>query len=250
MTTGPDQIQDLRRSGLRHHRFRRCWRGGDGQGAFHKRIPRRGPRARPLSQGISLRPRRTKSRFWREDLLTNHPEVQPNTFRKTPAEKSQTSARNCLRPLCRWHQPCTLPLTIGASMKLDFLERSKSRRDSRNRLCRTGPSPTDLEPYYTKVGMGSRCFGSGPRASPFDPPSFETLSHAAAPRKIWWRHFRNAPLTSSAGILIQRRWPISFAASGRERSPCVNCGFFAGALAVKSGQIQLARQQRHPHGRA
>ncbi|HME13300.1 MAG TPA: hypothetical protein VKF79_10590, partial [Candidatus Acidoferrum sp.] len=103
-----------------------------------------------------------------EDLLTNHPKLQPNTFRKTPADTAK-------------HQRAVVygRLVGGTSVhftanfwrlhEIDFIERSK-----------LGPIPganfvdwpityNDLEPYYTKVEWEIGVSGLA-GASPFDPP--------------------------------------------------------------------------------
>ena len=103
-----------------------------------------------------------------EDLLTNHPKLQPTTFRKTPQDKAKQQ-----RALVYGRSVGGTSVHFTANFwrfhEIDFIERGK-----------VGPIPganlvdwpiryAELEPYYTKVEWEIGVSGLA-GASPFDPP--------------------------------------------------------------------------------
>ena len=139
-----------------------------------------------------------------EDLLTNHPKLQPNTFRKTPQDKAKRSARWCTG--AAWAAPaCTSPRISGASTKSILWSAAKSARFPAPTLVDWPIKYADLEPYYTKVEWESWRFGAGGR-EPVRSAALEAVSDAAIAGEILRRDFRTRALASWAGILFRRRW--------------------------------------------
>ncbi|MGB6598015.1 MAG: GMC family oxidoreductase [Candidatus Acidiferrum sp.] len=183
-----------------------------------------------------------------QDLLTNHPDLQPNTFRKTPNDKAK-------------HQRAVMygRLVGGTSVhftanfwrfhEIDFTEISKF-----------GPAPgavladwpityADLEPYYTKVEWEIGISGQA-NASPFDPPRSKPYPMPPLPvkssgvlfergaRKLGWH-----PFPSPMAILSQPR---------PGRSACINCGFCLGfgcEVGAKSSSLASAVRMAEQTGR-
>lgn len=224
---------------------------GAAGGILAKELSTNGFRVVVLEQGPYL----TESDFthdeikiFQEDLLTNHPKLQPNTFRKTPEEKAK-------------HQRALMygRLVGGTSVhftanfwrfhEIDFVERSK-----------VGPAPgadladwpityADLEPYYTKVEWEIGVSGLA-GASPFDPPRSKPYPMPPLPvkssgviferaaRKLGWH-----PFPAPMAILSQPR---------PGRSACVNCGFCLGfgcEVGAKSSSLASAIRMAERTGR-
>jgi choline dehydrogenase-like flavoprotein len=159
-----------------------------------------------------------------EDLLTNHPKLQPNTFRKTPDEKAKPQ-----RALVYGRLVGGTSVHFTANFwrfhEIDFVERSKIGPIAGTGFTDWPITYTDLEPYYTKV---------------------QALSDAAATGKGLRRDFR----TGRAQV-------------GLARVPCADGDFVAGApwtqrlrqLRILSriwlrsrSEIELAGRS-DPHGR-
>src|ERR1700722_16303755 len=156
-----------------------------------------------------------------EDLLTNHPKLQPTTFRKTPGDKAKQQ-----------HTLVYGRLVGGTSVhftanfwrfhEIDFIERSKVGAIPGANLADWPITYSDLEPYYTKVEWEIGVSGLA-GASPFDPPRSKPYPMPPLPgkssgvifegaaRKLGWN-----PFPAPMAILSQ-------AYAGR--SACVNCGF-------------------------
>jgi choline dehydrogenase-like flavoprotein len=174
-----------------------------------------------------------------QELLTNHPDLQPNTFRKTPDQKAR-------------HQRAIMygRLVGGTSVhftanfwrfhEIDFIEHTKY-----------GPAPgadmadwpityADLEPYYTKVEWEIGVSGQAD-ASPFDPPRSKPYPMPPLPVK-------------SSGVLFERGarklgWhpfpaPMAILSQPRPgRAACMNCGFclaFGCEVGAKSSSLAAA----------
>src|SRR5271155_329123 len=159
-----------------------------------------------------------------EDLLTNHPKLQPNTFRKTPGDTAKQQ-----RALVYGRLVGGTSVHFTANFwrlhEIDFIERSK-----------IGPIPganfvdwpityADLEPYYTKVEWEVGVSGLA-GASPFDPPRSKPYPMPPLPVKGSGVIFERAakklgyhPFPAPMAILSQPR---------PGRSACVNCGFCLG----------------------
>ena len=85
-----------------------------------------------------------------EDLLTNHPKLQPNTFRKTPDEKAKQQ-----RALVYGRLVGGTTVHFTANFwrfhEIDFVERSKIGSIAGTGFADWPITYADLEPYYTKV---------------------------------------------------------------------------------------------------
>jgi len=85
-----------------------------------------------------------------EDLLTNHPKLQPNTFRKTPDEKAKPQ-----RALVYGRLVGGTSVHFTANFwrfhEIDFVERSKIGPIAGTGFTDWPITYADLEPYYTKV---------------------------------------------------------------------------------------------------
>src|SRR5437762_3355813 len=171
------------------------------------------------------------------DKLTNHPKLQPNTFRKTPDEKAKPQ-RALVYGRCVGGTSVHFTANFWRFHEIDFIERSKIGAVSGTGLMDWPITYADLEPYYTKVEWEIGVSGLA-GASPFDPPRSKPYPMPPLPvkssgviferaaRKLGWHPFP-APLA----ILSQPR---------AGRSACVNCGFCLGfGCEVKAKSSSLA----------
>ena len=103
-----------------------------------------------------------------EDFLTNHPKLQPNTFRKTPQDTAKPQ-----RALVYGRSVGGTSVHFTANFwrfhEIDFVERSKVGAVGGSTLVDWPIKYADLEPYYTKVEWEVGVSGQA-NASPFDPP--------------------------------------------------------------------------------
>ena len=159
-----------------------------------------------------------------QDKLTNHPKLQPNTFRKTPDEKAKPQ-RALVYGRCVGGTSVHFTANLWRFHEIDFFERSKVGAVPGSTLADWPITYADLEPYYTKVEWDMGVSGLA-GASPFDPPrskpypmpplpvkSSGVLFERAA-RKLGWH-----PFPAPMGILSQPR---------PGRSACVQCGYCLG----------------------
>ena len=183
-----------------------------------------------------------------EDLLTNHPKLQPNTFRKTPDEKAKPQ-----RALVYGRLVGGTSVHFTANFwrfhEIDFVERSKIGPIAGTGFTDWPITYADLEPYYTKVEWEIGVSGLA-GASPFDPPRSKPYPMPPLPvkgsgvifeqaaRKLGWHAFP-APMA----ILSQAR---------PGRSACVNCGFclaFGCEVGAKSSSLAAAIRMAEKTGR-
>jgi choline dehydrogenase-like flavoprotein len=159
-----------------------------------------------------------------EDLLTNHPKLQPNTFRKTPQDTAKHQ-----RALVYGRSVGGTSVHFTANFwrfhEIDFVERSKVGPIEGSTLVDWPIKYADLEPYYTKVEWEVGVSGQAD-ASPFDPwrskpypmPPLPTKGSGViferAGQKLGWN-----PFPAPMAILSQPR---------AGRSACINCGFCLG----------------------
>src|SRR5262245_11912770 len=159
-----------------------------------------------------------------EDFLTNHPKLQPTTFRKTPKDKAKQqrvlvygravggTSNHFTANFWRFHE-------------IDFIERSKIGPVAGSTLVDWPITYADLEPYYTKVEWEVGVSGLA-GASPFDPPRSKPYPMPPLPVK-------------SSGVLFERGarklglhpFPAPMAINSipyRGRPSCVHCGFCMG----------------------
>jgi len=163
-------------------------------------------------------------KVFQENLLTNHPELQPNTFLKTPEEKA-VPQRAVAYGRCVGGTSVHFTANYWRFHEIDFTERSQVGPVAGTGLADWPITYGDLEPYYTKVEWEVGVSGLG-GASPFDPPRAKPYPMPPLPvkscgvlfergaRKLGWHPFP-APLA----ILSQPR---------AGRSACIHCGFCYG----------------------
>jgi choline dehydrogenase-like flavoprotein len=183
-----------------------------------------------------------------EDLLTNHPKLQPNTFRKTPDEKAKPQ-----RALVYGRLVGGTSVHFTANFwrfhEIDFIERSKTGPIAGTGFTDWPITYADLEPYYTKVEWEIGVSGLA-GASPFDPPRSKPYPMPPLPvkgsgvifeqaaRKLGWH-----PFPAPMAILSQPR---------PGRSACINCGFclsFGCEVGAKSSSLAAAIRMAEKTGR-
>jgi choline dehydrogenase-like flavoprotein len=183
-----------------------------------------------------------------EDLLTNHPKLQPTSFRKTPDEKAKPQ-----RVLAYGRLVGGTSVHFTANFwrlhEIDFVEGSKIGPIAGASLVDWPITYADLEPYYTKVEWEIGVSGLA-GASPFDPPRSKPYPMPPLPvkgsgviferaaRKLGWH-----PFPAPMAILSQPR---------PGRSACVNCGFclaFGCEVGAKSSSLAAAIRVAERTGR-
>lgn len=224
---------------------------GAAGGILAKELSTNGFRVVVLEQGPYL----TEADFthdeikvFREDLLTNHPQLQPNTFRKTPNDKAERQ-RALVYGRCVGGTSVHFTANFWRFHEIDFIERSKIGAVSGTTLADWPITYADLEPYYTKVEWEIGVSGLA-GASPFDPPRSKPYPMPPLPvkssgvifecaaRKLGWH-----PFPAPMAILSQ---------SLAGRSACVNCGFCLGfgcEVGAKSSSLASAIRAAERTGR-
>ncbi len=213
---------------------------GAAGGILAKELSTNGFRVVVLEQGPYLHESdfsHDELKILQEDLLTNHPKLQPNTFRKTPDEKAKPQ-RALVYGRAVGGTSNHFTANFWRFHEIDFIERSK-----------VGPIPgatfsdwpityAELEPYYTKVEWEVGVSGLA-GASPFDPPRSKPYPMPPLPVKSNGVLFERAarklglnPFPAPMAILSQPR---------AGRSACINCGFCLGfGCEVKAKSSSLA----------
>jgi choline dehydrogenase-like flavoprotein len=200
---------------------------GAAGGVLAKELATNGFRVVVLEQGPYLTAAdfvHDEVKILQENLLTNHPELQPSTFRKTPDEEAKPQ-RVVAYGRCVGGASVHFTANYWRFHEIDFVERSKVGAISGTGLADWPISYADLEPYYTKVEWEIGVSGLA-GASPFDPPRAKPYPMPALPVK-------------SCGVLFERGarrlgWhpfpaPLAILSQPRAgRSACVNCGFCYG----------------------
>src|SRR5580765_781800 len=180
-----------------------------------------------LEQGPYLTPKdfvHDEIKVLQEDLLTNHPKLQPNTFRKTPNDQAKLQ-RALVYGRAVGGTSNHFTANFWRFHEIDFKERSKLGAIAGSTLVDWPIRYADLEPYYTKVEWEIGVSGLA-GASPFDPPRSKPYPMPPLPVKgsgvIFERAARKLgyhPFPAPMAILSQPR---------AGRSACVNCGFCLG----------------------
>ena len=126
---------------------------GAAGGVLAKELSTNGFRVVVLEQGPYL----TEADFvhdevkvFQENILTNHPELQPNTFRKTVDEKA-VPQRAVAYGRCVGGASVHFSANYWRFHEIDFVERSKVGPIPGTGLADWPITYADLEPYYTKV---------------------------------------------------------------------------------------------------
>jgi choline dehydrogenase-like flavoprotein len=224
---------------------------GAAGGIIAKELSTNGFRVVVLEQGPYL----TESDFTHnevkvlgEDLLTNHPKLQPNSFRKTPDEKAKPQ-RALVYGRCVGGTSVHFTANFWRFHEIDFVERSKIGAIPGTGFADWPITYADLEPYYTKVEWEIGVSGLA-GASPFDPPRSKPYPMPPLPvkssgvifergaRKLGWH-----PFPAPMAILSQPR---------PGRSACINCGFclaFGCEVGAKSSSLVAAIRVAEKTGR-
>ena len=183
-----------------------------------------------------------------QNKFTNHPELQPTTFRKTPEQKAKQQ-----RALVYGRMVGGSSVHFTANFwrfhEIDFVERSKVGAIPGAGLADWPITYADLEPYYTKVEWEIGVSGQAV-ASPFDPPRSKPYPMPPLPvkssgviferaaRKLGWH-----PFPAPMAILSQPR---------QGRSACVQCGFcesFGCEVGAKSSSLATVIRTAEKTGR-
>jgi choline dehydrogenase-like flavoprotein len=183
-----------------------------------------------------------------QDKLTNHPKLQPNTFRKTPDEKAKPQ-RALVYGRCVGGTSVHFTANFWRFHEIDFIERSKIGPIAGTTFTDWPITYADLEPYYTKVEWEIGVSGLA-GASPFDPPRSKPYPMPPLPVK-------------SSGVIFERAanklgWhpfpaPMAILSQPRPgRSACINCGFclaFGCEVGAKSSSLATAVRMAEKTGR-
>jgi choline dehydrogenase-like flavoprotein len=183
-----------------------------------------------------------------QDKLTNHPKLQPTSFRKTPDEKAKPQ-RALVYGRCVGGTSVHFTANFWRFHEIDFIERSKIGSVPGANLVDWPITYADLEPYYTKVEWEIGVSGLA-GSSPFDPPRSKSYPMPPLPVK-------------SSGVLFERAarklgWhpfpaPMAILSQPRPgRSACVQCGFclsFGCEVGAKSSSLVAAIRVAEKTGR-
>ena len=200
---------------------------GAAGGVLAKELSSNGFRVVVLEQGPYITPEQfshDEVEVWINHQLTNKPELQPVTFRKTPEDKARLQ-QSVLYGRCVGGSSVHFTANYWRFHEIDFMERSKVGEIPGASLADWPISYNDLEPYYTKVEWEVGVSGLA-GASPFDPPRSKPYPMAPLPVKGCGVLFERAawklgyhPFPAPMAILSKPR-------AGRDA--CVNCGFCLG----------------------
>ena len=224
---------------------------GAAGGILAKELSSNGFRVVVLEQGPYLTEKdfsHDEIKVLNHDLLTNHPGLQPNTFRKTPADKAKPQ-----RALVYGRVVGGTSVHFTANFwrfhEIDFIERSKSGPVAGSTLADWPITYADLEPYYSQVEWEIGVSGQA-NSSPFDPPRSKPYPMPPLPvkssgviferaaRKLGWH-----PFPAPMAILSQPR---------PGRAACMNCGFCLGfgcEVGAKSSSLATAIRAAEKTGR-
>ena len=200
---------------------------GAAGGVLAKELSTNGFHVVVLEQGPYLREKdftHDESKIFAQHLLTNHPETQPVTFRKSSADVAKKMP-SVLYGNCVGGSSVHFTANYWRLHEIDFIEHSKTG-DIPGANCADWPiTYADLEPYYTKVEWEVGVSGLA-GASPFDPPRTKPYPMPPLPVKGCGVVFERAarklgyhPFPAPMAILSQAR---------PGRSACENCGFCLG----------------------
>jgi choline dehydrogenase-like flavoprotein len=200
---------------------------GAAGGVLAKELSHNGFRVVVLEQGPYLK----ETDFSHDEVevfirhqLTNNPQLQPQTFRKSADEKAKVQPA-VMYGRCVGGSSVHFTANFWRFHEIDFIERSKVGAIPGSSFSDWPISYNDLEPYYTKVEWEVGVSGLA-GASPFDPPRSKPYPMPPLPVKGSGVIFERAawklgyhPFPAPMAILSQPR-------AGRDS--CVNCGFCLG----------------------
>lgn len=183
-----------------------------------------------------------------QDKLTNHPKLQPNSFRKSPEETAKPQ-RVLTYGRCVGGTSVHFTANFWRFHEIDFIERSKIGPVPGAGLADWPITYQDLEPYYTKVDWEIGVSGLA-GANPFDPPRSKPYPMPPLPAK-------------SSGVIFERAArklgyhpypaPMAILSEPRPgRSACVQCGFcfgFGCEVGAKSSSLATSIRAAEKTGR-
>jgi choline dehydrogenase-like flavoprotein len=200
---------------------------GAAGGVLAKELSSNGFRVVVLEQGPYLTEAdftHDETKIFTEDLLTNHPKLQPSTFRKT-TEETAKQQRAVVYGRLVGGTSVHFTANFWRFHEIDFIERSKVGAIPGTGFADWPITYADLERYYTKVEWEVGVSGLA-GASPFDPPRSKPYPMPPLPIKSSGVIFERAarrlgwhPFPAPMAILSQPR---------AGRSACINCGFCLG----------------------
>jgi choline dehydrogenase-like flavoprotein len=157
---------------------------GAAGGILAKELSTNGFRVVVLEQGPYLTEAdftHNEVKVFNQDLLTNHPKLQPNTVRKTPDEKA-TPKRALVYGRMVGGTSVHFTANFWRFHEIDFIERSKIGPIAGTTFTDWPITYADLEPYYTKVDWEIGVSGLA-GSSPFDPPRSKPYPMPPLPTK-------------------------------------------------------------------
>ena len=224
---------------------------GAAGGVLAKELSTNGFRVVVLEQGPYL----TETDFTHDEiqvsnqhLLTNNPQTQPTTFRKTLEEKAHIR-HSVMYGRCVGGSSVHFTANFWRFHEIDFIERSKVGEIPGTGFVDWPIRYADLEPYYTKVEREIGVSGLA-GASPFDPPRSKPYPMPPLPVK-------------GSGVIFERAsrklgyhpFPAPMAILSRDyqgRNACVHCGYcesFGCEVGAKSSVIASMIPQAEKTGR-
>ena len=161
-----------------------------------------------------------KSQIGKNTQLTNNPQQQPQTFRRTPQDKAQKQFA-VIYGRSSAGAPCTSQGTSGGSTKSILWSAAAAGEIAGTGFADWPLTYAEMEPYYTKVEWEVGISGLA-GASPFDPPRSKPYPLPPMPVKSSGVIFERAawklglhPFPAPMAILSQ---PY------RGRAGCIHCG--------------------------
>lgn len=155
-----------------------------------------------------------------EHALTNKPDLQPQTFRKTPADKAEKQF-SAIYGRCVGGGSVHFTANYWRFHEIDFIESSRRGRVAGTGFADWPVTYADMEPYYTKVEWEVGVSGLA-GASPFDP--YRSKPYPVPP----------LPVKSSGVIFEQAAWKMGWhpfpspmailSQPYRGRAACIYCG--------------------------
>src|SRR5262249_48963935 len=145
--------------------------GSGAAGVLAKELSTNGFSVVVLEQGPYIRESEfshDEIKILQEDFLTNHPKLQPTTFRKTPKDQARPQ-RTLVYGRAVGGTSNHFTANFWRFHEIDFIERSKVGAVPGSTLADWPITYAELEPYYTKVEWEVGVSGMA-GASPFDPP--------------------------------------------------------------------------------
>jgi choline dehydrogenase-like flavoprotein len=159
-----------------------------------------------------------------QSLLTNNPQKQPTTFRKTPKDKAVTQ-RAVLYGRMVGGGTVHFTANYWRFHEIDFIEAGKKGAIAGTGFADWPITYADLEPYYTKAEWDLGVSGQA-GVSPFDPPRSKPYPLPPMPVKSSGVLFEQAskklgyhPFPAPVAVISQ---------SYQGRLPCAHCGFCQG----------------------